>query len=361
MQADGWLRIASAAGTAAVDPAIGNLRVLAFEADGRMLEPLNTAWWVGDPAAVIPEGTAPVEQSLAGDFFCAPFGGGDIEPAPIHGWPANSRWRPLETGRDALRLRLERPVFGATIEKRIRLAPDAPLLYQEHLITGGEGGLTVAHHPMVRLRGGGTLSVSPKRAILTPDTALEPGRNRLACPAEGHDLAAFPGADGAPVDLTRMPIGERHEDFVTLVEAAGNPLGWTAVLRDAEDDIVFFLKDPAVLPVTMLWQSNAGRDRAPWGGRHTGVIGVEDGCAAGAAGHRAALGDNAVARTGVATCLALAPGSSHRIAHVTGAVARPDGWRRVADIAVAGDTLTLTEAGGASLALPVAGNFLRSA
>lgn len=356
MGGNGWLRIATAAGTAALDPEIGNLRVLAFAADGRMLEPLNTAWWVGDPAAALPDDLAPVERSLAGDFFCAPFGAGDIEPAPIHGWPANSRWQPLETAGDALALRLERPVLGASVEKRLRLAPDAPLLYQEHLITGGEGGLTVAHHPMLRLHGRGTLSVSPKRAILTPETPLEPGRNRLACPAEGP-LAAFPGADGRPVDLARLPIGDRHEDFVTLVEAPSRALGWTAVLRDAEDDIVFFLKDPAMLPVTMLWQSNAGRDRAPWGGRHTGVLGVEDGCAAGAAGHRAALGDNPVARTGVATCLALAPGRSHRIAHVTGAVARPAGWSRIAEITAAADRLTLTEASGASLVLPFAAGF----
>jgi hypothetical protein len=361
MQADGWLRIATAAGTAALDPALGNIRVLAFEADGRMLEPLHTAWWVGDPSAEIPADTAPVERHLSGDFLCAPFGAGDVEPAPIHGWPANSRWRPLETGRDALHLRLEREVFGATIDKRLRLAPDAPLLYQEHVITGGAGGLSVAHHPMLRLRAGGTLCVSPKRAVLTPDVPVDPGRNRLACPAETTGLDAFPGADGTPVDLTRLPIGDRHEDFVTLVEAPGSRLGWTAVLRDDEDDIVFFLKDPAVLPVTMLWHSNAGRDRAPWGGRHTGVLGVEDGCAAGAAGHRAALGDNPVARTGVATCLALAPGRRHRIAHVTGAVPRPAGWRRIADITLAGGVLTLTEAGGGTLGLSFDPEFLAPA
>ena len=44
MNGDGWLRIATAAGTAALDPTIGNLRVLAFDRGGRVLEPLGTAW-----------------------------------------------------------------------------------------------------------------------------------------------------------------------------------------------------------------------------------------------------------------------------------------------------------------------------
>ncbi len=344
----------------AVDPAVGNIRRLVLVDGARQIEPLHVAPWVDDPAVAADEAVPPVERTLAGDFLCMPFGASDLDPSPPHGWTANSPWR-VDAADPELRLTLERRVHGATVEKRLSLAPDAPLLYQEHVVSGGEGGVTLAHHPMLRLAGRGRLSTSPKRAALTPDRPLEPGRHILACPARSADLTAFPGADGGTVDLTRLPIADRHEDFVTLVDADDSPLGWTAVVREAEDDVVFVLKNPAVLPVTMLWHSNGGRDYSPWNGRHRGVIGIEDGRAAGAAGHRAALGPNAVAAEGVPTAFTLAPGATHRIAHVIGAIARPAEWEAVTAIAAIGDRLVITGDGGAPRALPFRAGFFASA
>lgn len=158
--------------------------------------------------------------------------------------------------------------------------------------------------------------------------------------------------------MTDLPIASRHEDFVTLVERPDNQLGWTALLRDAEDDIVFFLKNPAVLPVTMLWFSNGGRDYFPWNGRHLGVLGVEDGCAPGTAGHRAARRANPIRDEGVPTCLALAPGRRHRVALVIGAIPRPKSWTNIITITVVSDWLTLTDVSGESQSLPIFPDFL---
>jgi hypothetical protein len=357
--AAGWFRAETAAGRVALDPELGNLRELAFaQAGGSWLAPLHSAPWAGTPEAEAMPDLLPLERRLAGDFLCAPFGANDVEGGPFHGWTANSPWRLLDRGPGRLWLELGRPVMGARIEKRLTLAADAPLLYQEHLIDGGAGTLTAAHHPMVRLAGAGRLCLSPKRCAISPDADLEPGRSLLACPARTADPRAFPAAAGGTLDLTRLPLGARHEDFVTLVEAAGNPLGWAALLREAEDDIVFFLKSPDVLPVTMLWYSNGGRDFAPWSGRHLGVLGIEDGRCAGALGHAAAAGPNPVAAEGVPTVFALKPGRVHRIAHVTGALPRPPGWGAVADIAVSGNRLMLTGDTGARITLPFRDGFL---
>ena len=352
-----WLRAETASGALALDPAIGNIRRLEFVDGARRIAPLHSAPWLDEAEVQADDSLLPVERSLAGDFFCAPFGGSDVEPSPSHGWSANSSWSPVDAGDGAIGALLEKKVMGARIAKTLTLSGDAPLLYQEHVISAGMGGLTVAHHPMIRLAGAGRLFTSPKRAALTPGVPLEPGRAKLAYPAESAELAAFPGADG-PVDLTRLPIARAHEDFVTLIEAEGATLGWTAVLREAEDDIVFFLKDPAVLPVTMLWHSNAGRDYAPWNGRHAGVLGIEDGCAAGAGGHAAALRANAVSAHGVPTALDLAPGRTHRIAHVIGAIARPEGWGAVTDIRIEDDRLTLTGDAGSPRVLPFRAGFM---
>lgn len=353
-----WLHAETAAGRVALDPALGNLRELAFACPGGWLSPLHTAPWVGTPEADTLPGLLPLERRLAGDFLCAPFGANDVEGGPFHGWTANSPWTPLPADPGTLRLDLARRVTGAPIEKRLSLAADAPLLYQEHLIEGGTGTLPVAHHPMVRMAGAGRLTLSPKRLALAPDAPLEPGRNLIACPGRATDLAAVPAAQGGTLDLGRLPLGDGHEDFVTLIEAEGSPLGWAAVLRETEGDIVFFLKAPAVLPITMLWFSNGGRDFPPWNGRHRGVLGIEDGRAPGPLGHAAAGRPNPVAAEGVPTGFALASGRTHRIAHVIGAIPRPAGWQAVAAIAVAADRLTLTGDTGATVSLPFRPGFL---
>lgn len=363
MTASSLIAIETAHGSLTVDTALGNIRGFRLRDGARELHPLHTAHWVEDADVQANDTLPPVEKKLNGDFFCAPFGASDLLPAPSHGWTANSPW----TVSDALgalgalgaqvTMVLERDVMGARVTKTLRLADDAPLLYQEHLISGGEGGVPVAHHPMVYCASGGRASFSPKRLAISPDHPLDVGRNHLACPGSSSDLAAFPATDGSVSDLGALPIAHAHEDFVTLVEAAGHRLGWSAVMREEEDDIVFFIKDAAVLPVTMLWYSNGGRDYTPWAGRHTGVLGIEDGCAAGAAGHRAAVSDNAVMRAGVPSCLTLRAGKTHRIAHVTGAIARPSGWSRIADIDLSGDLLTLTDVSGATRSLTFLPDF----
>lgn len=338
-----------------IDPACGNIPLLAFHWGGRTLEPLHRAPWIDD--AAFPQEMPLVDQRLSGDFLCAPFGLSDVEPSPPHGWTANSAWTPTGQEPGALSFQLAAKVMGATITKHVKASANAPLLYQVHEVSGGSGGLTLAHHPMMRVAGGARLFCSPKRVAITPDPPIVENRHRFALGAQCDDLRQIPASDGGTVDITRLPIASDTEDFITLVEADGSTLGWTAVIRDAFDDIVFVLKDPRVLPVTMLWHSNGGREDAPWNGRHTGVLGIEDGIAAGAAGHRAALGENPVRQAGVATALELAAETTHRIAHVIGAVPRPEGWEAILDIAVDGQILTLRGNGGQTIQLPFQSGF----
>ncbi|MEL7212022.1 MAG: hypothetical protein AAGK92_05125 [Pseudomonadota bacterium] len=295
------------------------------------IAPLHRAPWL-DEAEVQDDPSIPlVERRLQGDFFCAPFGKSDLIDAPIHGMSANSPWDLIAETGDAAHLRLCAPVMGARIDKHIALRGGA--LFQTHRISGGVGALPVAHHPMVRMAAGGRLSFSPKAGIVTQDAPLEVGRNWLQYPAEGRDARSFPGADG-PVDLTAYPEESGHEDFVTLIEAPGVRLGWTAIARKAERDLIVIAKDPRSLPVTMLWFSNGGRDYSPWNGRHIGVLGVEDGCTAGAAGHRAAAAVNAISAYSVRTALTLRDGDTHETRHAIYAVELHDATALVMDVFV---------------------------
>lgn len=353
------LSIETACGALQFDSAVGNIPRLRFHWAGRSIEPLYAAPWRDEPEAQADPNLSPAERRLAGDFFCAPFAAAVDPDVPAHGWTANSSWRVEEHQPDRLRLALARDVHGSRITKDLAIAGDAPLVYQEHRIEGGERLLPVSHHPMLHLSGQGRFFASKKRAILTPGQVFQPGRSCLAYPTRATELEHIAGASGDPVDLTRWPIGTRNEDFVTLVEAPGATLGWSAVIREDEDDIVFFLKDPSVLPITMLWFSNGGRDHAPWNGRFLGVTGIEDACCAGPSGEAAALRENPIAAEGVATGLPLGEGRSHIVRHVMGAVPRPAGWTKIASISVAGDRLTISDGAGRHVSLPWRRDFLK--
>lgn len=338
-----------------VDPSVGNVPHLVFHWQGKTLAPLHRAPWVEDD--MFPEEMPPVDRKLSGDFVCAPFGMSDVEPSPPHGWSSNSAWSLVSDNADGLRFTLDKAILGARLTKHLCPAPDAPLLYQVHTVEGGSGGLTFAHHPMMRVAGGARLFTSPKRLAVTPDVPIVENRHALQNGVATADHTAIPATRGGTIDVTRLPIADGDEDFVALVEADESELGWTAVIREAFDDIVFVLKDPSVLPLTMLWHSNGGREDTPWSGRHRGVLGIEDGIAAGAAGHKAALGETVFSKAGVPTVLNLSESKTHRIAHVIGAVPRPAGWDVVSDITIDGHTLSIHGANGGTLDMPFDPNF----
>ncbi|MGJ8571874.1 MAG: hypothetical protein ACSHXI_14360 [Hoeflea sp.] len=295
-----------------IDLSVGHIAELNIRDGQRTLSALHRASWVDDPDAVFPDATPPNVKRLSGDFFCAPFGRNDVEEGPSHGWPANSAWDHVGTSRQDDRLtesfRLQRRVMGATVEKRITLIAGHPFVYQEHSFSGGAGAISAAHHVMVHMADGGDLAFSPKQGAWTPPEALETdpkrGRSILAYPAHTEDLTSFPLADSGMADLTVYPIGQSHEDFLTLVEAPARSLGWTVVNRKAENDRIFILRRPEILPVTMLWMSNGGRDYAPWSGSHTGVLGIED-ARASPLGHADSCRDNELNRRGIPTAFLL--------------------------------------------------------
>jgi hypothetical protein len=204
------------------------------------------------------------------------------------------------------------------------------------------------------------LSFSPKGWIETPRASRQPSANAsrawLRYPSRSDDLT-LPMADGGVADLTRYPFAERHEDLVMLVEKPGNELGWAAAVRPDMASVFLTLKNPADYPVTILWFSNGGRDFPPWNGRHTAVLGMEEGRTYFASGHKASIAPNPLSDAGIPTALALAPGGDVRVRNVIGSV---DAGSSTAVISVepGSDVLTLTFDDGNALGLPYDSGFL---
>jgi hypothetical protein len=349
-----------------VDLDLGQLSRIEIGRDGRVVAPFHRAPWANEPGPVAGTEDAPHLARMSGDFFCAPFGLSDVEPAPAHGWTANAPWQLLgstDIGKGVkATFVLDRRVMGARVLKELTLRDGHPFLYQRHVFEHGSGDISVSNHAMVGLPNGGRLSFSAKRWAETPDTAVEPdpakGRSILAYPARSADLGAFPLADGGRADLTTYPIGDRHEDFVMLIEAEGSPLGWSAVLRPEEGDVALMLKDPARLPATMLWFSNGGRDYPPWNGRHRHVLGVEDACAYSVHGHRASISPNPLDALGIPTAIRLDPDGAVEVRHVIGAAPVPDGTQQIRDMRMGGDALVVKDQAGTTFALPFDTHFL---
>lgn len=334
-------------------PRGGVLDDLCVTDEGRDIAPLHRAPWA---AAEVPPDAPPHQAWLAGDFLAAPMGASEHG---LHGRAANGDWQALEAPAGTLRAVLSGAVQGATVVKELSVTDGHPFVYQRHLFIGGAGALPVANHAMVSVPNGARLSFSRKRWWETLAAPLETarGRSRLAYPRRAEDAAEFPGADGGTVNLHRYPWGEAHEDFVAGVEDPASRLGWTAVVRPEEGDLFLSLRNPAVLPMTMLWHSNGGRDYAPWNGRHRGCLGVEEGAALPMLGLSARETPDPLSAAGQPPLLRLDPQGTVEVRHVIGAIAWPTG-QSVAGVMLDGDVLTVTGDWGAERRLPIRGGWL---
>ena len=314
---------------ARIELLFGMISELVVERDGRTVSMLHKAPWLGRNEAM-PEDAAPHLGGLAGDFFCAPFGDASADDAPGHGWPANTTWTHLGTERKGsetvARFRLDRKAMGADLVKELRLVDGHPFLYQRHIFTGGTGRGHVGRQP----RDGFAAQWRP--AELFAETLVGDAADRRSSPIRRAgarcsparprqtDPQHFPLAAGGEADITRYPFASRHEDFAIGVEAEGSQLGWTTVARGKEGDLFISLRNPARLPMTMLWFSNGGRDYAPWSGRHVGCLGVEEGLNRKMLGDSAGRTPNPLDAAGVPTGLTLEPGGTVEVRHVIGSV-----------------------------------------
>ncbi|MFC3085605.1 hypothetical protein [Tabrizicola soli] len=331
----------------------GVLRQFAVTDEGGEIAPLHHAPWAAEE---VPADAPPHQAWLAGDFLAAPMGPG---PEGLHGLAANGDWRVQPTDPGTVRAVLDGAVHGATLVKELAVADGQPFVYQRHLFIGGTGALPVSNHAMVHVPNGAKLSFSRKRWWETLAGPLETvnGRSCLAYPRRAEDAAEFPGADGGTVNLHRYPWGERHEDFVSGIEDPASSLGWTAVVRPKEGDLFLSLRNPAQLPMTMLWHSNGGRDYAPWNGRHRACLGVEEGAVLPVLGLSSREEPDPLTAAGQPALLRLDPQGTAEVRHILGAIHWPSG-QSVAGVMLEGDVLTVTGDWGAERKLPIRGGWL---
>jgi hypothetical protein len=347
----------------------GHLAPVAFRLDHRLVMPLAVAPWAEEKLA--PD-TPALLRALRGDFFCAPFGGNGTEwrgeRHPPHGETANASWRLKRfvrgTDRVTLHATLRLKVRPGTAEKFITLIDGHTAVYQRHLLTG-RGPLSVGHHALVKFpdtAGSGVVSTSRfVHAQVLPDYFERPenrGYQALKPDAVFRALERVPLLAGGTTDVARFPARRGFDDLVMLTADPKLPFAWTAVTFAKERYVYFALRDPRVLRHTILWISNGGRHYAPWNGRHTSVMGIEDTTSYFHYGLAESVKPNSLNRRGLPTTLALQGRKPTAVNYLIAVAAIPAGFDRVRTIRALNGGVELVAASGKRAACPLDLTFL---
>ena len=351
----------------------GHMAPVTFRRDtASPVQPYYISPWQGEGGSW----GAPVLGPLRGDFFCMPFGDNATawhgESHPPHGETAGRAWRLAgaeSAGKvSSLMLEMRTRVRRGKVAKSLSLRDGHNAVYIQHTLTGLAGPMPLGHHAILAADG-------PDESMLVATGAVRFG---MTCPGVFGDpanrdyqsLAAgqrFVSLRRVPLifktpafgDCTRFPTRTGFTDLLAVFHKPGEVPAWTAVTHNREGWIWFALKDPAVLPATVLWIANRGRHAAPWNGRNR-CLAVEDACTHFADGLAASARPNKLTRAGVATALKLTADRPTIVRHIQGVVKAPRTFGHVKAVRFAPGTVTFISAKGGRVRAGVNWGFLQT-
>ncbi len=315
----------------------------------------------------------PVLKPLRGDFFCMPFGANPPyrgEQHRVHGEPAGRSWRLGSLKRDGevltLRLSLRTRVKKGKITKQVHLVDGHNAVYLCHTLEGYNATVPLGHHATLAMPekpGDMQVAVSPFQLGLTcPVLFSDPGQREYQSLAIGEsftDLREVPTLwkDPPTRDCSSFPGPVGYDDLVSIFRKPDTAPAWTAAVVASQGYLWYALKDPAVLPATVMWMSNRGRHGEPWDGRNA-CLGIEDVCGYFAEGLGASAGMNEVTRAGVFTALTLRDSAPKHVRYIQGVAKVPRGFKQVRSASFEPGEVRFTSLSGKTVAVPVRHEFL---
>ena len=322
----------------------GHLAPVVFRLGEKTVSPYSVAPWAEE---TLGPGLPPLLHALRGDFFCAPFGGNGTpwrgERHPPHGETANANWSldafEKSDSRVTLHASLATTVRKGRVDKFLSLVAGHTAVYSRHVLSGMSGPMSLGHHAMLKfpeVPGSGAVSTSRfVRGQVLPMHFEQPenfGYSALKPGAMFRSLKKVALATGGVTDLSSYPARKGYDDLVMMTADATLPFAWSAVVRAAEGTVWFALRDPRVLRHTILWMSNSGRHYAPWNGRHSAVMGIEEVTGCFHLGLAESVQPNALSAAGLPTTVRLNPKKSTTVNYIMAVAAVPKGFDRVAEI-----------------------------
>lgn len=348
----------------------GHMAPVTFYRDSaRPVQPYYISPWHGEKLDI----PAPVLRPLRGDFFCMPFGkDGTLRGRryEYHGETATGKWAPVGLQRDGARttltLTMKTPILGGTVTKELSLVDGQNVVYCRHTVRGGRGAVPAGHHAtlaMPQRPQSVHLAISPIRfGVTNPVPTGDPATGeyfRVRTNRRFASLSRVPldRRDEPTADYTAYPTGGGFVDLVAVANRRTPLPAWTAATFEDEGFVWFSLKDPAVLPLTMIWTENHGRHFIPWNGRNS-CLGLEDICSYFALGLEASARPNPLSRAGVPTCVRLSPSRPTVVNYIQGVVKVPRGFGKVKTLRFAPGEVRFVSTTGRTVAAPVDHEFL---
>ena len=319
----------------------------------------------------------PVLVPLRGDFFCLPFGAnGTVRGTHhvVHGEPATEPWRWVNADRadgvTSLVLDMTLRKVPGRITKTLRLVDEHNVVYVQHTLSGCSGRFPLGHHATLAMPDEARsvhVATSPVRfGMTTPTPSGLPGGaegeyHSLAFAKRFRDLRRIPliWKEPATDDGRVYPARAGFTDLMAVFNRPGRGPAWTAAVFAAQGYLWFSLKDPRVLPATILWIANRGRHMTPWNGRNR-CLGLEDVCGYFAEGLAQSRKTNALNEAGVPTTVKLSRSHPTTINYIEGVVRVPRSFGPVRTVDLDHDAVTFISRSGGRATTPVKHGFLRT-
>ncbi|MBI9107889.1 MAG: hypothetical protein JEZ04_14165 [Spirochaetales bacterium] len=311
-----------------------------FKDSDNPVEPFYINPWAEEHSEL--SGLPAVLGPLRGDFFCLPFGGDNSwkgENHPPHGETSEKRWiyNEDESRGSSASFHLDTEVRKGRVTKTIGMGEGENNLYISHRIEGFSGPASLGHH--VIFPGGSPkyISTSPIRFGYTDNNGsggYSGGEYfSLARFQKFNSLKKVPTiwSDKPFTDCSVFPAREGFIDILQVYNEPAGDFAWTAMVVPEERYLWFALKDPEILPSTVLWMENKGRHQHPWNGRNS-CLGIEDVCSHLADGLSVSAEDNEIGRQGIKTSHLLNAEVAFEVKYIQGLVRIPEGFDRVSTI-----------------------------
>ena len=344
-----------------------------FKCGEKEIAPFFVAPWWNEK---LDDDSLQIINVLRGDFFCFPFGV-NAEPYhgktyPVHGQTSNDNWNFISSGDSGneklIKLALELDNGEGRVQKLIKLNQGEPLIYSKHTISGYAGKMPLGHHPTLQLpdqAGAALLDMTEPVAGFTDVAPLEDpakgGYSIIKTNMEIKDRKKVQGVDGQTYDLTRHPALKGFEDVVIFISDDSKEFTFSSLAFPEQGYLYFQLKDPKVLAETLLWMSNSGRHYAPWNGRVTSVMGVEEVTSFYYYGAAKSVAANALSEKGFKTFADIDGKEPYDVNIIIGVVPISSDYKGVKDIVKKDpSTIAIIGKGGEEIEVPCQVDFLFS-
>jgi hypothetical protein len=348
----------------------GHMAPVTFHRDSPgPVQPYFISSWQGEKVKL----DEPVLVPLRGDFFCLPFGAPDVWHGVrhvCHGEPATGKWTMggvAVEGRVArLTMTMQTVAMPGKVTKRLSLIDGHNVVYCQHVLEGFSTQAPLGHHATLALPdrpGALRVATSPFKLGMTNPTPF-------GDPAIGHyqSLAInrkFIRLDKVPLmwkepafgDCSRLPSRTGFTDLLGVWARHAKTPAWTTATVQDEGFLWFSLKDPAMLPATLLWISNRGRHSFPWDGRNL-CLGLEDVCAYFANTPAESAERNMLNNMGIETVVKLSKSRPTTVNYIQGVVKVPPGFECVRTVNFGPGTVMFTSVTGKNVTAPVCHEFL---